>query len=577
MPRITQAQRQIFNTQIQGANLAAIGQAQAGLAGAQRATAAVFDTLAKSREQELTAQSAEFNSGLNLQFHERFNNVIRSQNVQRNPSLARSEVSRIAQSLITSNEFKNQPQLVQGLARRNIARLQQSFNARAINFENEQSFRNTVTALNKTQSNFELQALTTDTDINQLLQNYTATVTASAKSGALTINQAEAQIQEAASSIVANRAQQFINNNEIDAAKEFIADKAIQEHLGARGLQSIQSAISRRETLNRNKQSKLNRLRSTNPWKLVQQIDTEPVPEIDLTNTQQLAENLDERLAYIQRKNRQYGIDLPLLSDLEKDSFIGVLDRTSAQGAAAVLNQAMSNIPDAQQDLLAQQIFEDEPAMGVAISVADDDAKLAQSLLNGRDVIKKKLIRLPSELDINEAVNQQLAGAVQQPGFRNAIQQAVRSAYADRVFTDNDNSGLIQPDVLKQQMDRLIGPLIQVNGVNIVGFRKQDGKFINQQEFDDLYNSITSEKLSSSLGDVPRDLRGNALPIDDVLKNAELIVIGNGQYVLNLFDEFAVNRRGEPYILDMRKLSLARRAGVESGTQLFPLAEEFRQ
>ena len=559
MARIPQAQRRIFNTTIVNVdptNPAAIGAAAAAGQAVSQVAGAVSNQLRIVQERELAAQSAEFNSRMNLQFSDQFNNAIRSPQLQRNPSMARSEVNRISDSIINSDDFKSQPQRVQSFGRRELAKLRRQFGVQAINFENEQSFNNTVTSLNNTQNNFEIQALTTDADLNDMLLRNTAAVSASAKSGALTLNQAEQQINAASRSIVLNRAQRFINQGDLAGAQAFIADENIQEHLGADGIQRMQERIARKQQLGASLAAKSQKLRSTNPWQFVQQRDREDIPAINLGQPRNLADQIDDRLEYIGRKNEQYGVDLPVLTDQEKDSLIDTFEGLNARQSAALMNNIAGSLPDNQQDLIAQQIFKDKPSMGVAIAIADDDPLLAQSLMNGARVKKDKLIKLPTDTDIISVTNEELGEAVQQPDWRKSMQEAVKSIYADRVFTENDNSGIIQSDIVEEAVERLVGPVINVNGKDVVGFRKSEGVFLTEDEFDDFFDDLTEQQIINALGDMPRDILGNRLPLDDIKDRATLLTVGNGQYVIQLFDEWAVRRNGERYIFDLRRIFL---------------------
>lgn len=560
MARIPEAQRRTFASGIVrptgGVDLGAIGRAAAPFQSLSRNLQTVQNVLVQKREQQLVAESAEFNSRMSLQFQEQFTNSLKSRQLQSNPTLARGEVNRIAAELTSSPEFTQQPLLVQNLARRNIARLRQSFGSKAINFENEQTFRNTVTALNKTQSNFEVEALTTDTDLNELLKRYTATVAGSTKSGALTLAQGEKQVTSASKAIVSNRVQRLINEKDLDGARTLINDPTIQEHLGADGIQRAINTIERKEQLALNRAVKLQKLKGTNPWKFIANVDSEEIPPLDLSNPSNLPDTLDDRIDYVNRKKEEHGIlDLPVLTDQEQEVLLKTFDNVSPDNGSQIMNQLTANLTDEGQDLISEQIFKKRPTLGVAIAVADEDPNLSQALLNGEKVRKQKLIQMPSDNDLIAEVNDRIGQAIQQPGLRNAAHEAVRSIYADQVFRDNDNSGVIQSDIVEQALDRLFGPVIEINDAEVIGFRKVDGQFIDEDEFEDLFEDLSEGQLRSSLGDVPRDVAGEPLPLGDLKDEANLVVIGNGQYIIQLFTEFAVDKDGQPYILDMKKLS----------------------
>lgn len=558
MARIPEAQRQTFASGIErpqlGADLAAIDRVAAPAQAIAQTGKKVTNVLAKARLQQVAAEGAEYNSQLNLQFQQRFSQAVKSPEVQKNPALARNVVNRIADDLINTQEFKDKPGLVQTFARRSMAGLRTQYNMKAINFENAQAFNNVITSLNKTQDNFELQALDSDTDLNDLLRRYTASVSANVKSGALSINQGEAQILAGAKTITANRFQRFINQKDLAGAQAFISDDVVKEHLGADGLNSAIQTIERKRRLNASMSNKLARQSITNPWKYVGSVDSESTPPISLSDPADLSESLDNRLGYVNRKNQQYNIKLPILNEEEELAITNVLEKTPAKEATTLLNQLTSNMTDEQQSLIGQQIFKKNNAFGVAIAIADDDPVTARDVLNGAKVIKGKSVVMPPNSQITGYVNDYLSNSIQQPQYRQAIVQGVKNLYADEIFKNNDTTGAASKTKVVDMAKRLLGDQIEINDGLTFGFRKNDGNFIEEDDFLDAFDDLNERELQKQMGDVPRDINGQPLPIDELKEYAQLMLVGDGKYLIQLLDEYAVDKKGRPYILDMKKI-----------------------
>ena len=62
---------------------------------------------------------------------------------------------------------------------------------------------------------------------------------------------------------------------------------------------------------------KAQKLRIQNPWEFIDQFEEAEPPSLDTNNVDNIAKSLQERIDYVDNKNQQYQIDLPVLSPLE--------------------------------------------------------------------------------------------------------------------------------------------------------------------------------------------------------------------------------------------------------------------
>lgn len=561
MPRIPQAVRQTFAS---GVATPQVGIDVSGISGAgaalQRGFEDVANVLEEKRQQELTAKAVEFNSQLAIDFDEQYTNAIRDQEVIDNPSLARERVDQIAQNFTESESFLAQPPEVQRVARQNLQSMRVKFMGKAIDFDNDQTFDNTVRSLNRTQDNLELRALTTDDSLSELLKDKASATIAATVSGVMTEAQGEEDIKGGSKGIVLNRVQKLLNDEDVEGAKDLINDSAIKEILGADDLQRAQESINRKNQLRSDQADKLNSLRLSKPWEYLGKVDREQAPALDLTNPSDLSDSLSERMAYVERKNKQFGTQLSVLKPVEIQGISTAVDAVNAQSGAQILFEYASSVTQEQQDLMGAEIFKVRPDIGSALSLADDDPQLSQMVLNGAKARKDKLVKMPEQTRMITTINEKIAKAVPQIRFRNAIHEVITNAYASKLLTgnlqSNEQSGIIDEDTLDDLLTRSVGPVIETGGrdFQVLGFRKPDGAFITEDEFDDTFSDLDNATLLKHGAGFFRDINGNVIQTPDVVENGTLVMVGNGKYTVELFGEFVVGKDKKPYVLDMKKI-----------------------
>jgi len=248
MARIPQFQRQIFASGViaptPGAiRLQNINIAQAGFQQLAKTSGVVANALFKQQEQQATAEATEFNSRISLQFQQQFDQSIRKPEVQQNPGLATKEVGNIASDIVSSDEFKEQSGFVQSLTRRNVNNLKLKFGGQALKYVNTQSFNNSITALNRTQSNIEIESLRSDASIEDLSRKFTATVAANTKSGLISLNQGEKIIMQGVSSIVRNKVQRLTDQKDFEGALDLVTGGQFDDFLPAEQQVKLQRNI----------------------------------------------------------------------------------------------------------------------------------------------------------------------------------------------------------------------------------------------------------------------------------------------------------------------------------------------
>lgn len=342
---------------------------------------------------------------------------------------------------------------------------------------------------------------------------------------------------------------EFIEEKANDLLQDGINRNLIDGRDSANIIEKFRSGREKNLKLQKDLLDKAQKLRIQNPWEFIDQFEEAEPPSLDTNNVDNIAKSLQERIDYVDNKNQQYQIDLPVLSPLETEGFINNIEKANPNEAAIYLRDFANNITDEQKDILSQHIFKQNKTLGIALTLADEDSKLASDIISGNKTLKNKTIVVPSENELKETFLSKYGKAITQEEFRNAAIEGVRALYANKALITNATS--YQSNITQEVAERLFGKVITINDSDIVGFRKNNGQFIDEDEFEDLFDGLNYNRIKSFHNDFPRITTGEELDIEDI-KEAGLVVVGDGLYTINLYNEFAVDKDGNPFILNLK-------------------------
>lgn len=317
--------------------------------------------------------------------------------------------------------------------------------------------------------------------------------------------------------------------------------------------QDFEQSRERKQKLQADLLEKAQKLRLNDPWGFVKQFDREPTPDVEFADISKSAESLQKRIEFVDSKNAAYGIQMPLLDNMETKSFINDLEVSNPEESARYLNALGKNITDDQKTRLARDIFKENKSIGLAVSISDEDPKTASEIIAGNKAIKEKIVTMPSPNNLRNSFLSKVGEAIVQQEYREAGIEAVTSVYASKAVSKNVNNTQVDNKLLKESIKQVFGDIIKVNDSKITGFRKNDGQFISEDEFEDFFDSLDRNKIMKVQGDVPRLANGKELS-NEALKDAGLVVVGDGLYTINLYDEFAVDKKGNPFILNLKEI-----------------------
>jgi hypothetical protein len=549
LPRVPEFTRQIFASRQQPAQIQAAAapfQAAADIAGT---VSAVGQEIQRQRDVE---QTASFNNFAQTRVAEAEADLRQDPEIQRNPALFRQRIKNVFQEVKNDPRFTSLSSPAKSATNIRLNSLATSTDIKGLDFEIAQNIDNANTTLQEGLDVANLRALTTEDEIEDVVETQANSIKGFTAAGTITQNEAVELLDNNIKSIYSQRAQKLINEDNTEEAKLFAEEN--KEELGVDGFQAVMDTVARKEDLRRKQAKKLDKLRLSDPWSYIEQVDSEPVPLINFNDAASISDNLDDRVEYVENKSKQYGTNLPILTNTERDAFIRSLENDNLDVITNSLNELAINITDEQQSLIAQDIFANKPAFGVAISIADEAPTLSSSIISGDRAMRDKIVTMPSENNMRNSFLDKAGKAISQPQFREAALNAIRSVYADKAVKNNINDTSIDENLIETSIEELFGDIIEVNDSEVVGFRRNDGSFIPEDDFQDLFEDLDEKQIFRAHGgDIPRIANGDPLDLDD-LKQANLVVVGDGLYAINLFNEFAVNKNGDPFVLNLKKI-----------------------
>jgi hypothetical protein len=97
-----------------------------------------------------------------------------------------------------------------------------------------------------------------------------------------------------------------------------------------------------------------------------------------------------------------------------------------------------------------------------------------------------------------------------------------------------------------------MGPVIEIGGQNALSFRGKSGKFLDEDDVDDLMSELTDDKVMRIQGDVPRTLTGEPMNLKKSKGRLSLKSVGDGAYFLYRDGEPTFDSKRRPFVLDLK-------------------------
>lgn len=428
-------------------------------------------------------------------------------------------------------------------------------------WEKMQELDNFKVGAEKTSDNFNTIAYRTSNfkALPKILQDVDASKTSDATF--LGESEAERLRMDRRRSVTANMFLGMIDNNVAEADRQFKSQK-YDADLGSDGVVQVGKLIDQKKKQNMVLAKQLDSLKEKDPYAYMQSVgDTNGLAPLKL-GTGGTTESFQQRQRYIDRARIQYGIELPVLTPQEAKTISKTLEHYDDNAATVFVQSLQRSITPEQYLPIAKQLFDENPAIGIAMSVAGDDPNTTRSIIRGNALIKNKAVAMPSDAEIAGHYFSKLGNAIADPRVRFSSLEAIKADYAAQSQAAGTASkDRLDTGLLNKSIERVVGPVLSTgkNNANTASFRGEFGatkqsRFVTQDDWDNMLDDLTEADITKAQGYMPTAINGDPISIKQLQKRGEFQAIGDGQYIVNVNGEYVPDKKGQPMIFDMKKI-----------------------
>lgn len=283
---------------------------------------------------------------------------------------------------------------------------------------------------------------------------------------------------------------------------------------------------------------------------------------IDFADPQRMAHELDQRRISVQQVKDLDGLTMPLFTPEEITQLKGVYEQSQPREVSALLASLSSAMSPQESAALAGAMAPQSKTLAVAI--ANGDQQVGEMIVMGA-----KAKGEVSAADVRSVVNEQIGGAVIDPGTLEPIHDAVYAYYKQASLMAGDTGDVVDETRLQKSVEAVMGPVLDIDtkfgwggASKVLSFRDTDTKaWVDEDRLNDILTGITDDQLKE-LGGMPESPSGGQWSADKILKSSRFVSAGDGVYAA-IVDGlgFVSNKDGSPYLFDARKLEALQRRG----------------
>lgn len=278
---------------------------------------------------------------------------------------------------------------------------------------------------------------------------------------------------------------------------------------------------------------------------------------------------LEQRRYYQQLGVQHYGGGGDIFSKADTDFFRSRLDRLeNPQQKAQFIQSITAGLEPKEKTSLAKALGDDIYASAAATA----DPAVASRLVHGKDVIDNKTVTLPKRADIQSVVLPDVSDLVELSEDNKArVVNDVMAAYASRAAEAGKADDGIDADILDQAKADILPPTVKFGSAlfastPVVTYRREDGQLATSDDWEDAAEAvrINPRLMEIAMGSMP--LSSDGQPFKDALNKGRLSWNGEGYLLKTSNGRALLDKKGNPYIIDMGKLDKAARLfGEEVG------------
>lgn len=274
-----------------------------------------------------------------------------------------------------------------------------------------------------------------------------------------------------------------------------------------------------------------------------------PVPMENMQPDQMMEElsARQESMKTIRAKTREYGA---ILSPQEIDGMITSIKNLPAEGAA----DSLAVFEGLDQSTISQIANEFDkkgaPIIAAAMSVENDFVR--RQIMRGSRI--ENVLYKPE--DMKTSMNKLLNGLMIDPAEQAKIAPAVEAYYKAQTFDDKSTDVTVNTDKLKEALQNVIAPIVDIGGQEILTFKDDKGQFADEKTAYNVFNSIDTGTLQRLAGSVVSDMHGNDIDNADI-RDSKFVTIDENKYKMVLNGGYIPDPKSKnhsPLIIDAGEL-----------------------
>lgn len=462
-----------------------------------------------------------------------------------------------------SNEFKTKEgkEAFQKLTQDSLYNEEQSF----LKWQTEKTKENLVLTNQKTVDNLTTEATETPklesahTAFDDLLLQKNGNISGLGEKNAFNLH------QKASEDVATTYVQSALINGNIGEAKKMISDDRFKEALGAKGILRAKSQVKRFEEAQAKKLESINKHKNTNNWKYLEKVgETRGLAPLDFNNPISFL----KREEFIAEMKDKHGVDISNqpISPQEIKGLQDFVISANDDELSGMLANLDANLTDESKSVFTTQLFPKSPALGAALQLASEDPETSKDILSGFKRINSKSLEIKSA-GLEKEIDSQLLSIIDDDTQRNLMKEAIKAHAVETVFKEGGSlqDDVVDPDIVEQSINSVIGPVLKgetgyfrddsfITGPSgVVSFRGDDGKFLNEGEFSELFDSLNVQNIDLYMDSKPTDGSGNTIDLAEFSSRFIVKTVGDGAYELSLPDGSVLgDQNGQPFILDLK-------------------------
>jgi len=362
-------------------------------------------------------------------------------------------------------------------------------------------------------------------------------------------------------------------NGDIGQAKSMIKDQRIIDALGTKGILRARKQIKNAEDAQRRKAESIKSLKFSNSWKYLDAIgETKNLVPLSFGDPGSFIKR-QNFLEDMTEKHPGINLDSVPIHPAEAKSLENFVIGSNDRDLNTMLSQIDMTVDDRMKQSFGSQLFPKAPALGAAINLAGEDPESSLRILRGFRQVQANNLEI-SQSGIKTEIDSQLLNYIDDNGQRGLMKEAVLAHVVDSVFSTGGSLKDIPADIVTDSINSVLGPMFQgedgyfsddsfISDSKIVSFRGVNGQFIEKEEFEETFDSLTPENINQFMTEKPIDSNGEVVDLAKYSSSFKIKTIGDGVYEL-LSKQNGLplsNQNGQEFQLNLKEFYLNKNKG----------------